>query len=135
MARPRAERPTLEDFQAFRRALIEARKRSGLSQSDIEARSGGAVSQSLVSQWEDGTRKPQRPGQVFALEKALGLSGGALSAYLGYLPTELFAVGIEAAIALDDTLDDFARQSLLDMVARFRPASRDVGDTRKRSSK
>lgn len=121
-------REQLEDVPAFARALAEARRRAGLSQSEIENRTGGLVGQNTVSLWEDG-RRPQKPAQVFAVERALGLPPGSLSAYLGYLPTELYRVGIEAAIALDDTLDERARQSLLDMLNRFRPAPGDSGDT------
>lgn len=121
----------VENVKQFARALDDAIQRSGLSGPRIAEKAtatGVNVAQSTIATWLGGKR-PGRPAQVFAVEKALDLPPGSLSAYLGYLPTGLYRVGIEAAIAMDDTLDERARQSLLDMVKRHRPPTGDVRDT------
>jgi transcriptional regulator with XRE-family HTH domain len=126
-----ARKRSIENVRQFAGALDDAIKRSGLSGPRIAEKAtatGVNVAQSTIATWLGGKR-PGRPEQVFAVEKALDLPPGSLSAYLGYLPTELYRVGIEAAIALDDTLDERARQSLLDMIKRHRPAGGDVSDT------
>lgn len=125
-----AGKRSVSNVKAFARALDDAIKRSGLSTPKIAERAsatGVNVAQSTIATWLGGKR-PGRPDQVFAVETALALPPGSLSAYLGYLPTQLYRVGIEAAIALDETLDERDRQSLLDMVTRFRPPARDVGN-------
>ena len=129
--------PTSENVQVFARALDDAIRRSGLSGPTIAEKAsatGVSVAQSTIATWLGGKR-PGRPEQVFAVEKALDLPPGSLSAYLGYLPTELLRVSIEAAVALDSSLDERARQALLDMVRRYRPPGGDVGDSGQRPAK
>lgn len=119
---------SVSNVKAFASALDDAIRRSGLSTPRVAERAsatGVNVAQSTIATWLGGKR-PGRPEQVFAVEQALDLPPGSLSAYLGYLPTQLYRVGIEAAIALDDSLDERDRQSLLDMVRRFRPPAGDI---------
>jgi hypothetical protein len=121
----------MENVELFARALDDAIKRSGLSGPKLAEKAtatGVSVAQSTIATWLGGKR-PGRPAQVFAVEKALDLPPGSLSAYLGYLPAELFRVGIETAIALDSSIDERGRQSLLDMVKRYRPTDSDIGDS------
>jgi transcriptional regulator with XRE-family HTH domain len=95
----------------FARALTEAVRRAGLSQVEVSERTGGAVSQSTISEWMSATKPPGAPQAVFAVERALTLPPGALSGYLGYLPKELFRVSVETAIAVDRAGRQFLCQS------------------------
>lgn len=70
-------------------------------------------SQAHIADWLRGRRSPS-PQQVFALERALGTSPGALSRILGYLPAEAVAsVTVEDAIAADPTLTARHRDAVL----------------------
>lgn len=71
---------------AFGKTLAMERKRHHLSQSELGRRIGGAV-QATISSWETGVTQPL-PDQVFAIEDELGLDGGSLSQYLGYIPAD-----------------------------------------------
>lgn len=80
------------------------------TQAAVAARVG--VSPQLVSDWKRGRRRPA-PGQVFALERALGAAPGELSRHLGFVPIDADAV------AVTDALGDLAtrvRDRVADLV-------------------
>lgn len=107
----------------FAKALQEAVTKSGLSQEQVCERTDGLVNQPKLSSWMSGKYAPKSPAAVFALERALGWPPGALSGYLGYLPNEVYRVSIEAAIAVDDRIDQATRETLMDALDRYRRRS------------
>lgn len=91
---------TTEQRRIFRRALVEARRKKGLSQRDLAHALG--VSPSAVSQWEAGDTAP-RPELTIKLEETLGLQEGTFGRLLGYLPVSATNGGISGVL---DALDD-----------------------------
>lgn len=84
------------------------------------------ISQSVVSEWVNGSRTPD-PQTVFALEVALGQQPGSLSRLLGYLPADaVAATTVEEAIDADPALDARARRALKNLYATLAepPSSR-----------
>jgi transcriptional regulator with XRE-family HTH domain len=74
--------PTDQQREAFLAALREHANLPG-RRGDIAEEAG--VSKSMVSRWLGGDNDPD-PDQVFAIERACKLPGGALSQHLGYVP-------------------------------------------------
>ena len=105
--------------KAFGGALASARSARGLTQRRLGELLGGTT-QSAISAWEAGEAEPP-PETVFAVEEALGLSGGALSRVLGYLPLSEGNVPspVPAAIAADPLLTEAEKRGLLALYEAF----------------
>lgn len=95
----------------FGAAMARARQRKNLSQTAL----GDAIgsNQSTISSWERGEAEPP-PDFVFAIERACGESGGALSRFFGYLP-----VTEETVSLIERTLDAYRRDLLDYLSERF----------------
>lgn len=97
----------------FGAALQDARLAAGVSQTELAARAG--VTQPAVSGWEGAKFVPE-PAQVFALERALGVPPGGLSAHLGYVPVGAGmgpAGDVRGAIMATTALDALDKRALL----------------------
>lgn len=98
----------------FGAALHDARVAAGMSQTDLANRAG--VTQPSVSGWESAKFMPEHPAQVFALERALGVPPGGLSAHLGYVPVGAGTLpqgDVRGAIMATTTLDAHDKRALL----------------------
>lgn len=98
--------PTDTQRQVFVAALNEY-ARSTERRSKIQHATG--VSKSMVTLWLQGKHIPD-PEQVFAIEEACDLPGGALSHHLGYVPVE--GSSVMSAIESDPTLSPKHRRAL-----------------------
>lgn len=77
------------------------------------------VSTSTVSTWKLGQGEPEKHWVTFELERLVGAPAGALSQYLGYLPTDAVAVASswEEALGVDPSqVDDLMRDALLALI-------------------
>lgn len=131
MAKEKIER--IENIPGFVRGLEQAMKRAGLKTPGLSRKTGGVVAQNTISTWLKGS-PPGRPAQVFAVERALGVPPGALSAFLGYLPVELYRISIETAVAADGSLDDAVKAGFMAMLSDVRGRERERGDPAQGSS-
>lgn len=68
----------------FAAALREAMERAGVNQTELGEVAG--ASQAMINNWLAGKTANPDPGKVFDAERALKLSPGDLSQYLGFLP-------------------------------------------------
>lgn len=84
---------------------------------ELEGRDG-SYSQQSVSVWLSGERDPE-PLTMFAIEQAIGLEPGVLSAPLGFVPTGR-AVTVERAILDDDRLTTAKKRALLAVYREMR---------------
>lgn len=111
----------MNEGSEFRAALSAAMKSRGLSQQALADEVD--VTQGAVHLWLAGKSVPT-PERVFAVERALGLAPGRLSARLGYVPAAAVSapsVGTpEEAIAADPTLSKSAKRALLTVLRTFR---------------
>lgn len=101
------------DIEAFRRTLRLAMDRRGMSQTDLADKLG--VSQNSVSTWLLGRSVPE-PERVFAIERALDLEPGSLSAHLGYVPSDApdtVKPGFREYVNAMPELDDTAKRAIL----------------------
>lgn len=83
-----------EDLAVFARKLRSARNRTGLTQHELGRKI--RLSQTLISQWENGVR-PINLRDISAAEVVLDLPQGALTVPLGYRP---ITAQIETALEL-----------------------------------
>ncbi|HZD02105.1 MAG TPA: helix-turn-helix domain-containing protein [Actinomycetes bacterium] len=108
--------------EEFGRELAGTRKERRLSQRALAELIG--VRQTAVTQWERGATTP-RNDHVFALERVLRLSPGALARYLGFGPpvdapaVPLRPLTVIDAIESDPRLDDQQRQLLVGVYRQF----------------
>jgi transcriptional regulator with XRE-family HTH domain len=112
------------DLDAFGAALAAARTRAGLSQKALGERADLLGPQASVSRYEAGRVEPPMP-TVFALERALRVTPGSLSHYLGYRPVDAGTVDqvlpVVDAIQQDPHLNSQAKTML---IAAYRAATR-----------
>ena len=104
---------TSEQREAFRQALVHARKQRGWSQRRLARELG--ISQSAVSYWERGKSVPE-PANVVDLERVLELRSGTLARRIGYMPYETMrdeAISVLDAITGDPALGPRQREILL----------------------
>jgi HTH-type transcriptional regulator, cell division transcriptional repressor len=108
--------------EEFGRELAAARRERKLSQRALAELIG--VRQTAVAQWERGSTTP-RNQHVFAVERILRLSPGALARYLGFGPpvdapaVPLRPLTVLDAIESDTRLDDQQRQLLSGVYRQF----------------
>lgn len=98
----------LEEFAAALRELLET---EGVSRNQLARQTG--LSPSAISNYTIGRDTPP-PAAVFAIEEALGLAGGHLSAILGFKPAgELRPPAFIEALMADPNLKPEHKKSLL----------------------
>lgn len=126
---PAKKAPT-PDRLAFGQALRAARSSAGLAQLDVAIALGlggdRSSGQTTVANWERGISVPSIE-QVFALEKLFKTKPGAMSKFLGFLPTGAVRTvcDVKTAIVEDPGLDDESRDILLRAYAKLAtPGSR-----------
>ena len=89
MNQPSAPFRPAEDLDDFTRRIRAARRRAGLTQSQVCDRKreicGTPLSAGTISRWERGER-PTDIRDVVAVECALGLHAGTLTRPLGFMP-------------------------------------------------
>lgn len=103
---------TVQQRDAFRRALRQARVDTGLSQRAV-ARAVGRTA-SAVWQWEEGRGAPDAP-TVAELERLLRLEPNSLARLLGYVPLSAGGDGVTSvvdAVNADPRLDEEGRELL-----------------------
>jgi hypothetical protein len=113
---------TDEQRKAFGEALLFAISASGLELGALAAQITGAnvdTARKNMKAWTSGEREPSRP-QVLMLEELLGLTPGALSCHLGWVPAGAGGSSLDVAITLDPSLTDAQRQALLQILRTFR---------------
>ena len=121
---------TDEQREAFRQALIHARRGHGWSQRRLAEKLG--VSHSTVAFWEQGKSLPT-PVNVVDLERVLELESGTLARLLGYMPLDTMQREMRTvleAIMADPELGQRERDLLLAMyreLVRQRRAEREPG--------
>ncbi len=121
---------TDEQREAFKQAVVHARRSHGWSQRQLAERLG--VSHSTVAFWEQGKSLPN-PVNVVDLERALTLRAGTLARLLGYMPLETMRREMRTvldAIMADPELGERERDLLLTMyreLVRQRRAERETG--------
>lgn len=126
------EQPRRRQRKAFGRALTEALADAGLTQKELSERLGGAVGQSTISEWKNGQSEPATPAMTFAVEEALGVHPGELSAYLGYVPVS--AAGLLESTLLGTTeIDEKFRAVLLRLVREIKAQSDLLASIERRS--
>lgn len=105
--------------EAFGLRLREARREAGMNLVDVAAVVD--ASQQAVSAWEKGTRIPEDPQTVFALEEAVKVAPGTLSRILGYLPLDAESVpsAIVDSIISDGRLDTGMKRALIDIYRKL----------------
>lgn len=97
---------------------MQARQRAGLTQTALSSATG--IPQSTISVFERGEAEPG-PEAVFAMEDALNLKSGSLSQLLGFARIGVeVSTSIEVAISLDPSLDEPARQLLIQLYERLK---------------
>jgi len=125
---------TSEQQEAFRQALVHARKQHGWSQRRLARELG--ISQSAVSYWEQGKSVPE-PANVVDLERVLDLRSGTLARLIGYMPYETMrdeVISVLDAITSDPALGPRQREVLLALYRqlaeqrRAELAEREAGD-------
>jgi transcriptional regulator with XRE-family HTH domain len=93
----------------------------------VEAELGGErVSDQSISQWENGENEPP-PYRVFAIERALGIPPGALSAHLKYQP-DGSGPSILYAIDHDPEIPDEGRETIRALYLEALKQSSAAGD-------
>ncbi len=98
----------LEEFAAELRDVLESQ---GVSRNRLAKQTG--LSPSAISNYTIGRDTPP-PSAVFAIEEALGLAGGHLSAILGFKPAgDLRPPGFVEALMADPKLKPEHKKSLL----------------------
>lgn len=113
---------TDEQREAFGEALLFAISASGYELGALGAQVTGKNvdnSRKNLKAWTTGEREPSRP-QVLMLEELLGLTPGALSCHLGWIPAGAGGSSLDVAITLDPSLTDAQRQALLQILRTFR---------------
>jgi transcriptional regulator with XRE-family HTH domain len=106
---------TDEQREAFKQAMIHARRGLGWSQRKLAEKLG--VSHSTVAFWEQGKFLPN-PSNVIPLERALELEPGTLARLLGYMPLDTMRGELRTvldAIMADPNLGQRERDLLLAM--------------------
>lgn len=121
MARSRQSTP--EQREAFGVALREAAENAGHGSSiqlaTFLTMHGHKVTQTAVAGWMRGSTEPERP-TVLLVEELLGLTPGALSCRLGWVPVGSSIDDIEAAILSDPGLTPAHADALVTMLRTFR---------------
>lgn len=102
---------------AFARAFTEALRDSGLSQTELAAKTG--LAQATISEWKTGEAAPRTPDITFALERALKVPPGHLSQHLGYVPAEILEDNWLAGLLGDPQVDHRLRRVLLAFIREF----------------
>jgi transcriptional regulator with XRE-family HTH domain len=121
---------TNEQREAFKQALIHARRGHSWSQRKVAEKLG--VSHSTVAFWEQGKSLPT-PLNVVDLERVLELEPGTLARLLGYMPLDTMQREMRTvldAIMADPDLGQRERDLLLAMyreLVRQRRAERKSG--------
>lgn len=119
----------------FGSAVRAARTERKISQVELAASLG--TTQSLVSAYEAGDHEPPRE-VVFAIEDALGLSGGSLSRHLGYLPVDYDGrapLSFRDFLMRDEsTLSPDQRRVFLDLYKQFTRAETGATTTKRAAS-
>lgn len=119
------ERATAEQREAFgheleRRLMGLNRAAFGRRVAEEEGRGDRPHSETQVSKWVQGEYITS-PVRVFAIERALDATPGALSHLLGYLPIEARDIlSVEDAIGFADGLDQKDRSMLIDLYQTMR---------------
>ena len=111
-----------EQRESFGRALAQAIVAAGIDHGPLGSQITGASEASArksVYYWIIGKSEPSRP-QVLMLEELLGLTPGALSCHLGWVPAGAGGSSLDVAITLDPSLTDAQRQALLQILRTFR---------------
>jgi transcriptional regulator with XRE-family HTH domain len=134
---------TDEQREAFKQAVIHARRGHGWSQRKLAEKLG--VSHSTVAFWEQGKSLPT-PVNVVDLERALELAPGTLARLLGYMPLDTMQREMRTvldAIMADPELGQRERDLLLAMYrelvqqrrAERKPGQADAGEVRSEEGK
>ena len=113
---------TAEQQKAFGAALLFAIQAAHVDYVTLGQQVTGnapEAARKAIQRWTSGEREPSRP-QVLMLEELLGLTPGALSCHLGWVPAGAGGSSLDVAITLDPSLTDAQRQALLQILRTFR---------------
>lgn len=116
------EQPRRHHREAFGRALTRALAEAKMTQKELSERLDGTVGQSTISEWKNGQSEPASPTVTFAVEEALGVEPGELSAFLGYVPVSA-AGDLETALLGTSEIDEKFRDALVTLVRELKRQS------------